>query len=109
MLQIVRIQVNGQVQWEVAKSAAGSWIGLCRPLGLTMEGPTLDDLFTNINHAMQLMLTDLMESGELQEFLRSRGWKAESMGPQKPGQVEFEMPIGFNFGSPRDSARNLLQ
>lgn len=109
MLQVVKIQVNGQIAWRVAKSAAGRWVGVCPELGMSMEGVTLDDLFANINDAVQLLMSDLLESGELDAFLQSRGWKKELRGPQQQGgDVEFDVPIELLVRS-SDSARTLLQ
>jgi len=108
MLQVVRIQVNGQVAWKVARSTAGRWVGVCPELGLAMEGGTLDELYANINDAVQLLMRDLMESGELDAFLQSRGWKKQVIGPQKSGQPEFEVPIELLVRT-SDSARTLLQ
>lgn len=108
MLQLVKIQVNGQIGWEVAKSQAGRWIGVCRALGLSMEGDTLDELYANINDSVQLLMKDLMEAGELDSFLQRRGWRREGTGPQQQGNVEFDVPIELIM-RPRDSARTLLQ
>lgn len=109
MLQIVRIQVQGQIAWQVAKSAAGNWIAVCKPFGLVMEGTTLDDLYSNINHGVQLMMRDLMEAGELEAFLKSHGLKLQSQETKPQGEVEFDVPIELMFKSPGDSARSLLQ
>lgn len=109
MLQIVKIQVNGQLPWEVAKNAAGRLIGVCRPLGLVMEGDTLDELFARINDSVQLLMRDLLESGELDSFLKSRGWSmAQIAGTPRPNEVEFDVPIGLLMRQ-HDQARTLLQ
>lgn len=111
MKRVIRIEVNGQVQWEVAQSSAGRWIGVCRPLGLTMEGDSLDDLYNNISESVQLLMEDLMDSGELDAFLRHRGWQAmpAPAGSQQQGPVEFQVPYDLLVRSSRDSARTLLQ
>jgi len=109
MKRIVQIQVNGQVQWQVGRSSAGRWIGVCQPLGLTMEGDSLDDLFNNINESVQLLMEDLVETGEFDSFLRHRGWQAVPNGSQQQGPVEFQVPIDLLVRTSRDSARTLLQ
>ena len=107
MFQVIKIETNGQVQWNIAKSNAGQWIGVCRPLGLTMEGNTLEDLLTSINEAVQAVMIDLMESGELDTFLRNRGWMSMPQPmPQHPTGVRFDIPIAL---LPLDSTRELLQ
>jgi hypothetical protein len=109
MRQVIRIDVNGQITWEVAKSSAGHWIGVCRPLGLTMEGATLDELYASINDSFQLLLTDLMASGELDAFLRNHGWRLASQAVRQQGEVEFDVPFELLVRAGRDSARTLLQ
>lgn len=106
--RVITIQVNGQVQWEVGRTGAGRWLGVCRPLGLTMEGDSLDDLFRNIEESVQLMMSDLFETGELERFLQHRGWSALPTGPQQ-GPVEFQVPTELLVRTARDSARSLLQ
>lgn len=109
MIKTIRIDVNGQLIWEVGRSASsGHWVGVCRPLGLTMEGTTLDELYSSINDSIQLLMTDLMESGELESFLRHRGWRMGAQSEQ-PGKVEFDVPIDLLVHAGRDSARALLQ
>lgn len=109
MKQIVRVDVNGQIQWEVAKTASGRWLGVCRALGLTMEGLTLDDLFANINDSVQLLMSELLESGELDDFLSHRGWRLASQAIKHQGDVEFDVPLELLVRAGRDSARTLLQ
>lgn len=109
MRQIVRVDVNGQIQWEVVKTASGRWLGVCRPLGLTMEGVSLDELFASINDSVQLLMSELLASGELDDFLKSRGWRLGSQAVQQQGPVEFDVPIELLVRAGRDSARTLLQ
>jgi hypothetical protein len=75
-----------------------------------MQGDSLDDLYQNINQAVQLLLSDLFETGELDAFLQHRGWRAHRRGPpQHQGPVEFEVPFELLVRTARDSARTLLQ
>lgn len=108
MKQIVRVDVNGQVQWEVAQAASGQWLGVCHALGLAMQGDSLDELLASIRDSVQLLLQDLLESGELDAFLRHRGWRL-AQGVQQEGQIEFDVPIALLVRASRDSARALLQ
>jgi predicted RNase H-like HicB family nuclease len=109
MARIIKIELNAQLQWQIGRSASDHWIGVCRPLGLTMEGDSLDDLFQNINQSIQLLMVDLLETGELDEFLRSRGWRALPANPHQQGPVEFDVPYNLLVNTARDSARSLLQ
>lgn len=109
MAQVVRIQVNGQILWEVAKTSSDHWLAVCRPLNLTMEGTSLDELHASINDAVQLLLSDLMESGELDAFLKSRNWQRVDTPGTQQGEVEFDVPVEVLIRSNHGSARALLQ
>src|ERR1017187_5257936 len=95
MKRVIRIDVKTELQWQIGRSSAAQWIGVCPPLGLTMEGESLDDLLQNINESVQLLLVDLLETGELNEFLRHRGWRALPADPQQQGPVEFDVPYNL--------------
>jgi hypothetical protein len=74
-----------------------------------MEGGTLDELYASINDSFQLLLRDLMESGELDAFLRNHGWRLGSQLIRPQGEVEFDVPFELLVRAGRDSARTLLQ
>lgn len=109
MRQIVKIEVSSQVQWQVGRAASGRFIAVCDPLGLTMEGAGLDDLAANITDAVQLLMVDLLSSGDLESFLRNRGWHATGLPKQDADEVEFDVPIPLLVRQGRDSARAFLQ
>jgi len=107
-MNVMRIDVHGAVAWEIRRSTTSdSWVALCQPLNLTMEAPSLDDLHSSIHQAVQLLLTDLMQDGELDQFLRARGWAAK--GDIKGDDVEFDVPLELIVRNGRDSTRGLLQ
>jgi predicted RNase H-like HicB family nuclease len=108
MKQIIQIQVQAQVQWRVGRSSSGNYIGVCDPLNMTMEGSTLEELEQNINESIQLLMSDLMESGELERFLQDHGWRAVP-DPRQQGPVEFRLPYNLQVRNSRGSARALLQ
>lgn len=108
-VQVTRIKVEGQIAWEVARSKSGRFVAVCRAMALSMEGDTLDELYARINDGIQLLMLDLMESGELDSFLRKRGWKRGPMKARNVGKIEFDVPIELLIRSGRDKARTLLQ
>lgn len=54
------------------------WIGECKFLGVVLEADDLNDLYAAFGDAFRLLLIDLIEDGELEEFLIDRGWKETS-------------------------------
>ena len=63
----------GRTEWQVRKSAACRWIGICPTLNLTMEGDSVDDLVQNIHESVHLLADSLSESGELDAYLHHHG------------------------------------
>lgn len=105
------IRVNAKVQWLVSRSSEGNFVAMCEPLGIAMEGSSLDDLYANISEAIQLVMNDLLRSGELDEFLREKGWTAVPIprGARGDGPIPFEVPIELVMQAARDSARAIRQ
>lgn len=73
-------QLNAQVQWAVTRDDASKrWVAICDPMGITVEADSHTELRENITEAMNLILANLLRSGELDHFLRARGWQAQPM------------------------------
>ena len=72
------IRAKGQVQCTAYESPeSGRWIGECEDLGLAVEADDLDGLRRIFGEALHLLFTDLIEDGELDAFMRARGWEPE--------------------------------
>ena len=103
-----QIHVEAKIQWNVAQTPSGDWIAYCQPLNLTMSGFSLDDLYVNIRDALQLLMEDLLESGELDKFLYQRGWRRVG-DESRNADAKFDVPFELLVKSNGDSARALLQ
>lgn len=72
----MEIRTEGKVQCIAYRSAhSGRWIGECEMLGIAVEAENLDELHEMFGEAIALLLEDLTEDGELDEFLLSKGWR----------------------------------
>jgi predicted RNase H-like HicB family nuclease len=111
MQPVVEIQVNGKVPWNVTQTPSGNFVAVCEPLGLAMEGYSLDDLFRNISEAIQLVMNDLLRAGELNQFLSAKGWRALNLVnvPTTDQPVAFSIPVELLMQAQRDSARAIRQ
>jgi hypothetical protein len=105
----VQIQTTkAQLQWLARKSPTSNrWIGVCDPIKLVMEADSLDELYSVIDEAIQLMLIDLMRDNELDQFLREHGWRAVNIPREaRPEDVQFNVPWELIAeGTRRDSER----
>jgi predicted RNase H-like HicB family nuclease len=110
MQATIAIQVHGKIQWTVSQTQTGGFLAVCEPLGLAMEGDSLDDLYRNLSEAIQLVMNDLLRSGELDQFLRARGWHATpTQNVPTTGPVAFNVPVELLIQAQRDSARAIRQ
>ena len=73
-MKTVRINVEAQLEWEATQTSAGTWMAKCDPMGLTLEGATLDELHGLIDEAINALFSQLIADGELEQFLIARGW-----------------------------------
>ena len=104
-MSTITIQVESRLQWMAVHTPSGVWVAECKPLGITMEGNSLDELHSVIGEACAELLADLFEDNELEEFLRARGWSATNLPDVSAGEdVEFEVPWNLVAeGGVRDS------
>ena len=112
MAQLRVVHINAQVQWLFTQDAeTGYWVAVCEPLGLTVEGHTHTEMRLHIDEALNLVLMNMVKTGEIEKFLRDRGWSSQNMPrPDQLAQNErlkFDVPIeliaqrGNNNGSAR--------
>lgn len=101
--------IQGSVQWSVTAQASGRFVGVCKPLGIALEGTDMNDLHACIREAIQLVMTDLLKSGQLESFLLARGWRPATALPDPNHEpVHFEPPIELliqQAAAARDSQR----
>jgi len=102
----VTIKIQGQFPWMVQQPSPNRrWIAECRPLNLAMEAETLDQLYSVINEAVSLLFYDLYLDGELEDFLRQRGWKVSGLPPAGTPDVDFVLrPIELIVSDPEQRA-----
>lgn len=62
------------ISWIAFPGDEQGWIATCEPLGLMLDGSSLDELHSLIPETMNLLFADLIEDGDLEKFLIERGW-----------------------------------
>ena len=53
------------------------WIGECKILGIVLEADSLDELHSLFSESISLLFVDLAESGDMDKFMKERGWYKE--------------------------------
>ena len=104
-MTLVRIDLKANLQWAVLQGKGGNWIGVCDPLGLTVQAETWAELMEDIGHTLDALLKDLLSTNELDRFLRDHGWTTLTAIPNRPEDVRFDVPfipaMMASHGSPR--------
>lgn len=87
------MHIDAEIPWRIDRADGERWVGICDPLGLTVESETWSELMEDIALTLDAMLNDLLSSNELDQFLRERGWTAH--GPTRAGaeSVRFDVPF----------------
>ena len=93
------VRIEDTITWHVFQSEHGNWIGICDPLGLTMEGPTIDELNLNIQDAVNSILERLLKKGELEKFFSDRGWGSQQYAMEKDtgASVPIDLLVHSNY------------
>lgn len=88
------VDVEAQLAWRAFRTPRNIWVAVCDPLKLTVEGGTWGELNENIQEAMDAVMTDLLEDGELEQFLREHGWRPVGpIPPRLPDEgIRFDLP-----------------
>lgn len=106
--QVIKFEIKAQLAWRVFQSASDNWIGICDPLKITMEGATFQELTERINEALQLLMADLFETGELEDFLRRQGWRPMiDLSKVDPANATFDVPFDITKVEDRRAGREL--
>jgi hypothetical protein len=108
-MQVVRVEVEGQVLWKCLRAKGGNYVAVCDPLGLTVQSPTWGELMEDINSTLDAMLRDLLETNDLDRFLRSHGWQISGPLPMRPAEVRFDLPFIPQLVDANGSQRVLRQ
>ena len=90
------VQIEGNIQWQTAREpTTGVWIGVSPQLNLNASGDTWGELTEAMNEATAMLLTDLLESGQLGTFLREHGWQSSPL-PAPGKRVKFDVPLSLS-------------
>ena len=84
------VRIDGTVEWQIQIAAGGSYVGICDPLGLTLQAETWAAMMEEIGAVQNLLFKDLCETNELDQFLQDRGWRAQ--GEPDVGAI-FDLPF----------------
>jgi hypothetical protein len=90
----VTIQINAQLQWQLRRTASGSIIAECQPIGLVLEAEDEAEARSVVEEGLHYFFLDHFEEGTLERFLRERGWTSSTIPPRPSAGdiVRFAVP-----------------
>lgn len=95
MNRTVQFQIEAQVEWRAFREPKHArWVAICDSLNVTAEADTWAELQSTINEIHNELFLDLLRDGELEAFLRARGWSPLNRLPQRAddGDLIFDLP-----------------
>jgi len=95
---LVRVQMQAQLVWQVTRDPKSDrWVAVCQPLLITAEAETWEKLTALMNEEVNALLRALLETGELDQFFRDRGWQSMPETPlpkTTPSEgIRFDVPM----------------
>ena len=99
----IRIENQSGLRFNVVRASGGNLVGICQSLAITVQSETWVSLLEDIAQTLNLLFADLLEDGELDEFLRDRGFRLLDALPAKPDDAWFDIPFSPTMTAERDS------
>ncbi len=88
------IQIEAQIAWRCRRADGDRWLAVSEPLGLIIQSEKYSELAEDIGDALDLLFADLLDSGELDQFLAKRGWhRAAGPLPKRAEEAKFDVPF----------------
>jgi predicted RNase H-like HicB family nuclease len=88
--------MEGNLSYRVWQNGRGLWIGVCDALQITTQADTWPEMVDAIQEDLDMIFQDLVDDGELEQFLADRGWFAS--GPYDEG-TKLDVPFGLELVS----------
>lgn len=109
---VVQVRIQANVQWQWRVGAGGNYVAMCDPLKITLQAPSYSELMEDIGNTLDALLKDLMESHELEQFMRDHGWSMTAPLPPRPKDMRFDVPFSvmpLAMAGTNDSPRSVYQ
>ena len=92
------IHIEGaQIPWAIQPTSNGFWVGVCDALNITVQSGTWQELMEDIGTAIDMLLADLVETGNFERLLHDKGWSIEqsreSYESIEPRNLKFDVPF----------------
>lgn len=90
------VQIDANLQWRVFRDdGAGRWVGVCDALGFTAEAESWERLSSAVSEMLDLLMDDLLETGEFDAFLREQAWRVLGDASPISDHCKFDVPFSL--------------
>jgi predicted RNase H-like HicB family nuclease len=97
------IAIKAQLEWKYARTKSNKYIAICPALKQTLQANSFGEMLEVIKEALDSTFQALLETGDLQRFLREHGWSSSGQLSEKTKQCRrFEVPFDLNQVRERD-------
>lgn len=87
------VHIEGETNWFVSTTKSGTFMAACPSLKLVLEADTYAELSRTVEEGLGLLFEDLLEDGELEQFLRERSWRLRDPLPDDHAGLCFDIPF----------------
>lgn len=102
---LTNVGIKANLFWLYTQDkACHRWVAHCPPLKIAAEGETYSQLLERMDDCIQTLFSDLLVTGELEDFLREHNWQAMPGVPSRriAGNVRFDVPYEIQQRSTRN-------
>ncbi len=92
------VHVKAKLIWRWSRTKHGNYIAVCDPIAQTVEAGKFSELLETIHEALESTFRELFSSGDLENFLKERGWAIDQPVPRTRRNVCFEIPFDLKEG-----------
>src|SRR5947208_2936634 len=98
----VTVHIKGNLIWKWGRTKRGGYVASCDPIAQTVQATKFSDLLETIQEALDSTFHELLSTGDLDRFLRDRGWSTDTRMRRADRNVRFDMPFDLKGVSTRD-------
>jgi hypothetical protein len=96
------VHIQGKLVWKWGRTKRGNYVAVCDAIAQTVQAGKFGELLETMHEALESTFRELFSSGDLEKFLRDRGWSTELPVPRTQRNIRFEMPFDLKGVRNRD-------
>ena len=104
------VHIQAKLVWKWGRTRNGHYVAVCDAISQTVQADKFDELLETMNEALDSTFRELLSSGDLNQFLQSRGWKSLDLPePASRKNIRFDVPYDLQGVRSHDLQAALCQ